>query len=133
MNDEIAKIKEAAEKKAQPMRAEAEALLNGLCTWCSANRNELTKNGVTKTADLGTGTVSWRGRPAKVTLKDVDAVVERIKTLGLTRFLRETVEVNKDAMLAEPAIARTITGVSVGSAGEDFIAEPFEAELEAKP
>jgi phage host-nuclease inhibitor protein Gam len=38
-------------------------------------------------------------------------------------------EVNKEALLAEPEIAGTVAGVSIGSPGEDFIVEPFEAEL----
>lgn len=134
MNDRIAEIKEAAEKTAEPKRAEAQALLNGLRIWCDANRSELTRGGAVKFADLGTGKVSWRVRPPKVTLRDVEAVIARIETAGLAgRFLRATVEVNKEAMLADAPLARTIAGVTINSAGEDFIAEPFEAALEAKP
>jgi phage host-nuclease inhibitor protein Gam len=132
MNDTIAKAKESAESSAAPKRQESNALLRGLQTWCDAHRNELTGEGKTKTADLGTGTVSWRHRPPKVSLRDVEAIIDRIKQLGLTKFLRESVEPDKEAMLKEPALARTIAGVTIASAGEDFIAEPFEAELEAK-
>lgn len=133
MNDRIATLKERAEAAAGPLRDEARALLEGLRTWCEAHRVDLTQGGRVKTADLGTGTVAWRMRPPKVSLRDVDAVVERIKHLGLSRFLRVKEEPNKEAMLAEPPLARTIAGVTITSAGEDFIAEPFEAELEAKP
>lgn len=133
MNDRIATLKERAEAAAGPLRDEAKALLEGLRTWCEAHRVDLTQGGRTKTADLGTGTVSWRMRPPKVTLRDVEAVLARIKALGLTRFLRVKEEPNKEAMLAEPPLARTIAGVSIAPAGEDFIVEPFEAELEARP
>lgn len=44
--------------------------------------------------------------------------------------LRVKEEVNKEAMLAEPDVARTVAGVTVGSAGEDFVIKPFETELE---
>jgi phage host-nuclease inhibitor protein Gam len=133
MNDAVSKLKEAAEAKASPMRAEAKALLDGLQTWCSAHRDELTNGGRTKTADLGTGTVSWRHRPPKCSLREVEKVIERIQALKLDKFLRESVEVDKEAMLREPALARTIAGVTIASGGEDFIAEPLELALEAKP
>lgn len=133
MNDAISWSKEQAEQLASPKRDEVKVLLTGLRTWCEAHRNDLTNGGKTKTGDLGTGTVSWRMRPSKVTLRDVEAVIERIKQLGLWRFLRVKEEPNKEAMLAEPPLARTIAGVTITSAGEDFIAEPFEAALEARP
>jgi|GEM_PF-1800630 len=38
---------------------------------------------------------------------------------------------HKEAMLADPEKARMIAGISIGSEGEDFIAEPFEAEISA--
>lgn len=133
MNDAIAKLKEAAEAKAQPKRGEAGDLLAGLQVWCSANRAELTDGGKTKTADLGTGTVSWRHRPPKCSLRDVEAIIARLKELNLAKFLRQTVEVDKEAMLREPALARTVAGVTIASGGEDFIAEPLELALEAKP
>ena len=36
-------------------------------------------------------------------------------------------------MQAEPEVARGIEGVTIGSAGEDFIVEPFEAGLADAP
>ncbi len=129
MNDALARIKEEAETHAAPIRAEAEAILEGLKVWCEANRETICGRG-TKTADLGTGTVSWRLRPPSVSVRGADSVIEACRRLGLHRFLREKVEVNKEAMREEPEVARLIAGVTVGSAGEDFVAEPFEAELE---
>lgn len=129
MNDCIAALKNTAEGEAEPLRNEATALFEGLKVWCEAHRAELTANGKVKTADLGTGTVSWRSRPPKVTLRDVDTVIMQIKMRELLQFLRTAEEVNKDAMRDDPALARTIAGVTVGSAGEDFVAEAFEAQL----
>ena len=88
----------------------------------------------TKTVDLGAGIIKWRLRPPSVRLTKVEDIIERIKALRLRRFLRVSIEVDKEAMRKEPAVARTIAGVSIGSEGEDFIVEPFEAELaEAAP
>lgn len=49
--------------------------------------------------------------------------------LGLQRFIRTKEEPNKEAMQAEPEVARQVAGISIGSVGEDFVVEPFEAVL----
>ena len=130
MNDELGAVKERYGAQAAPIAAYAETLKTGLNTWCSANREAICAKG-TKTADLGTGKVSWRLTPPKVTIRGAEAVLDACKRLGLQRFIRTKEEPNKEAMLAEPDFARTVAGVSIGSEGEEFIAEPFEAELVA--
>jgi len=129
MNDKMAAIKETFEERADPIREAVTAKTEGLKAWAEANRVALTDGGKTKTADLGTGKISWRLRPAKVRLVKVEAVIETIKRLGLTHFLRTTEEVNKEALLADRTNAKLVTGVSIGSDGEDFLVEPFEVEL----
>lgn len=129
MNDRIATIKDEAEKLAAPLREQVVARTEGLKAWCEANRDALTNGGKTKTADLGTGKISWRLRPPSVRISGTERVIEAIKKLGFTAFLRTKEEVNKDAILADADKARMIAGISIGSEGEDFIAEPFEAEL----
>jgi phage host-nuclease inhibitor protein Gam len=129
MNDVIAVAKEQAEGLCAPLQAQIVERTQGLKVWAEANRAALTDGGKTKTADLGTGKVSWRLRPASVRLSKLDQVVEAIKKLGFGQFLRTKVEVNKEAMLADPEKARLINGVSIGSEGEDFIVEPFEAAI----
>ena len=133
MNDVLARTKEQFEQAAQPLREQLRETTAGLGLWCEANRDALTAGGKTKTADLGTGTVAWRRRPPKVTLRGkVEEIVARLRTLGLARFIRTKEEVNKEAMLEEPDVARTVCGVSVASEGEDFVVEPFEATLPAE-
>lgn len=128
MNDAIASLKEAAEKSAAPLAEEIQLLTEGLRTWCGANRALLTESGKRKFADLGTGKVEWRLAPQKVTIKDVEAVLAAIKTLGLP-FIRTKEEVDKEAMRADAARARLVPGVRIGSEGETFAVEPFEAAL----
>jgi phage host-nuclease inhibitor protein Gam len=133
LNDRIAALKETAEAEAAPLKDAVKACTEGLKLWCEANRDALTGGGKTKTADLGTGKVSWRLRPAKVNLRGkAEEIIERLKSLGLGRFIRTTEEVNKEAMLADRVAAGAIQGVTVASEGEDFIVEPFEAELSAQ-
>lgn len=131
MNDRIAALKADAEKQAQPLKDQVVAGTEGLKVWAEANRDALTGGGKSKTADLGTGKISWRLRPASVRITGVDRVIEAIKKLGFSAFLRTKEEVNKEAMLADPERARMIAGISIGSEGEDFIVEPFEADISA--
>ncbi len=129
LSDAVAQLKETAETDATPKRDEAKALTEGLKLWAEANRDKLT-GGKVKYADLGTGKISWRLRPAKVTLRGkVEEIVDRLKSLGLQRFIRTSEEVNREAMLADAETARGVAGVTIGTEGEDFIVEPFEATV----
>lgn len=131
MNGELAKIKQDAVAKAEPVTARAYALFKGLQTYCEANRSALTDNGKTKTIDLGTGKVSWRHNPAKVNLRGkVEDIIIRIRNAGdeFQAFLRATVEIDRVAMLRDPKLAEKIDGVKIASAGEMFTADPFGSE-----
>lgn len=128
MNDELAQVKEAWSTSAAPLQEELQALLGGLQAWCEANRDGIVAKG-TKAADLGTGKVLWRLLPAKVNVRGVEAAIEACRRLGLLKFIRTKEELNKEAMREEPVLAATVPGISVGSAGEEFVVEPFEAEL----
>lgn len=130
MNDEIAAAKNRAEKETLGVRDTIDRLTEGLRTWCESNRDSLTENNKRKFADLGTGKIEWRFAPPKVTIRGVDEVIDRIKTLGLGVFLRERVEIDKEAMLREPDKARLIAGVAIGREGENFYVEPFESEIQ---
>jgi len=127
--DQAARMKAEHEKALQPLGQELEEARERVQGWCEANRNELTRNGKVKFAALATGEVKWRALPPKVSLRNVEGVIEALQRLGLTRFLRTKVEVNKEAMLAEPKVAATVAGVTIASAGEEFVVEPFEPEL----
>lgn len=127
--DEVAALKEAAEAAALPLKEQAKALTEGLKLWAEANREALT-GGKSKTADLGTGKISWRLRPAKVSLRGkVEEIIDRLKSLGLHRFIRTTEDVSKEAMLADRDAARAVQGVTIASEGEDFVVEPFEPQI----
>lgn len=131
MNDELARIKEAAEAKAAPYRTTSAQMTEGLKTWCEAHRAELTDGGKRKFADLGTGKVEWRFSPPRVTIRGIEAALAAIKTLGLP-FLRTKEEIDKEAMLREPDKARLVPGVTIGSEGETFSVEPFEAQIDGR-
>lgn len=129
MNDEIAAVKLRFESLAQPIGADIKQLGEGVQIWCEANRATLTNGNKVKFAQLASGKVNWRMRPPKVGLRNKETIIDACKKLGLLRFLRVTEDINKEAMLAEPEVAETITGVTI-SQGEDFVITPYETELE---
>ena len=128
-DEQLKAIGEATEAALEPIRAELAALEQGVQTWCEANRAAITNSGRVKFADMGTGKVLWRLRPPKVTVRGAEAVIEAIKALGRTAFLRTKEEINKDAMLADRVAASAIAGVSISSEGEDFAIEPAELQV----
>lgn len=128
MNDHIARIKERFEAEAEPHRQRIAALQSGVQIWCEANRDQLTQGGKVKTAAFTTGEIQWRTRPPSVRITGAEAVLDLLRRLGLTRFIREKQEVNKEAILNEPEAVAHVAGISI-SQGEDFIVAPFEASL----
>jgi phage host-nuclease inhibitor protein Gam len=76
--------------------------LSALQAWADAHPGEFPKG--RKSIDLANGSLGYRtGTPKlkllkKLTLKQL---LERLKTLGLTRYMRQIWEVNKDALIAD--------------------------------
>ena len=130
MNDEIEPIRAKHEAAAKEHSEAVTALTEGVFRWAEANRDRLTNGGKTKTANLAAGIITWRLRPPKVTIRGKDAVIEALERLGLVQFLRIKTDVDKEAILSDPAAVQDIKGVTVGSAGEDFGVRPHETELE---
>lgn len=129
MNDELAAVKERHERAAAPLKGLAADLMAGIETWCAANRAALTQGGRVKFARFAAGEVKWRVRPPRVTVRAQEQVIAALKGLGLARLVRVTETVNREAILAEPEAVAGIAGISIGSAGEDFVVEPYEEAL----
>jgi phage host-nuclease inhibitor protein Gam len=127
MNDHLAALKETFETQAEPLKAEVDALSEGLQTWCEAHRQALLP-GAGKTASFPAGEVSWRVRPPKCLIKGVEAVIDGLKRLGLGRFVRTKEEINREAIINEAEAVRGVAGISIEQ-GEDFIITPYEVEL----
>ncbi len=129
MNDKIATIKKEYGDQSDQINERIGLLKDGLAMFAEANRDRLTRGGRVKYHDFSTGKISWRIKPAKVSVRGVSDVIEAMKAAGLHRFIRIKEELNKDAMLEDRVVAGAIKGVTIGSDGEDFIVEPSETEL----
>lgn len=125
-NDELAAITERYAPQIAELQERIKPLQKAIEVWCEANRAELTNNGKTKTGSFNTGEVQWRQRPPSVLIRKAEDVLERLRQLGLSRFIRSKDEPNKEAMLAEPDIAATVTGITIKKGVEDFVITPFE-------
>ena len=131
MNDQIAALQQRYGEAVAPLNTRVGELTQGLQMFCEVNRDRLTRGGKVKTAEFATGKISWRLRPAKVSIRRLEDVIDAIRKMGLAeRFLRTKVEINKDAMLDDRTAAGAIKGITIGSDGEDFIVEPFETDLQ---
>ena len=128
MNDEIAAIAEKYQPGIDALKDQLKTLQEGVQAYCEAHRDELTNGGKVKTANLITGEVQWRQRPPSVSVRGQEAVIDLLKRLGLTRFIRIKDEVNKDAVLNEPEEVRGVAGLTVVTGVEDFVITPFERE-----
>lgn len=129
MNAELAAVRKSYEDQAHPHAERIKDLASGVQTYCEAHRDELTKGGKTKTAKLASGEVSWRMRPPSVAVRGMAAVVDALKKLKLTRFIRTKEELDKEAVLADPSAVDAIKGISIQQK-EDFVIKPFSTELE---
>lgn len=129
MNDELARVRARHEQDAAPHAATIKALGHGVQIWAEAHRNDLTRDGKTKTVKLAAGEFSWRTRPPKVRIVGEGIVIAALKKLGLERFLRVKEEIDKNAILAEPDAVCDVKGIGI-SQGEDFIIRPFATNLE---
>lgn len=128
MNDEIAKITQKYQPYFEALSDRIDVLQNGIKTYCEAHREELTNGNKVKSANLVTGEVMWRVKPASVRIKAADAVIETLKRLGLGRFVRTKDEINKEAILTEKDAVMGVAGITIVTGEEQFEINPFEQE-----
>lgn len=129
LNAEVDELKAKAMSDAEPHQKKISQLVEGLFAFAETNRDELTDSGKRKTVELPTGIFGWRMTPPAVSLHNVEAILKSLKSLKLDRFIRAKEEVDKEAMLKEQEVAKTVKGVSI-SQHEEFIVKPTELEVE---
>ena len=144
LKEDSQRLIQAAKDEADPLIAKAKVLESGLMLYADAHRSELTDGNLSKRGKMLSGHFDWRKLPDKVSLRGVPAVIERIRAaikeasenedadraIKFKNFLRIKSEVNKDAMLADPTLAKSITGVTIKSEGERLEIVVYENSLE---
>jgi len=128
INDQVAEITAQRKDEIEALKTRIETLVDGIQTWCEANREQLLAAGG-KEANLVTGLVKWRQRPPSVSIRSAQKVLDTLRALGLSRFIRSKDEPNKEAILADPKAVSGIAGITIVTGVEDFVIEPFEVEV----
>ena len=129
LNTKVEDLKAEAITETKPHQEKISQLVEGLFVYAEAHRNELTDGGKHKTVEVPTGTFGWRMTPLSVSLRDAKSILKSLKSLGLKRFIRIKEEINKEAMLKEPEIAKKVEGVTINQ-HEEFIVKPDKLEVE---
>lgn len=129
LNTTVDELKAKAMADSKPHQEKVSQLVEGLFAYAETHRNELTNDGKRKTVEVPTGTFGWRLTPPAVALRDVKAIMKNLKALKLERFIRTKEEIDKEAMLKEPGVAKTVKGVSINQ-HEEFVAKPTELKVE---
>lgn len=120
MNDRIAAITAEAQPLLEALQTHIDRLFRGIHAWCEAHRAEITDGLRAKTANLVTGSVSWRTNPPSCRVRGEDNVIAALKALSLADYVRTTEAVNKEAVIATTQAARTISA-------EEAAADPAKA------
>lgn len=134
MNDKLAPITAEYAPQIEARKVEQSRLLEGIASWCEANKTGLTKE--SKTVNLITGEVSWRKNPPSVAFKrgiKAEAIIAHIKQLKFGKlFVRTKEEVDKEAILAaDQKIKDKLVAagtIKIVDDSETFSVTPFEAD-----
>ncbi len=117
----ITGAKEAANLIAGPIEAAHAATAKALQAYATRERKSLLP-GAKKSVVLPGGEFGWRTTPGKVTIAKAaaESIVDNLKQLGLTKYLRVTTEVDREALLKDRP---TLAGVRY-SKTENFYVKP---------
>jgi len=119
----IANVTAEIEASSAKLAEEHDRLFRGLQLWAEANRHALTDGGKTKTVRMGNGSIAWRLAPPSVRIKAPEMALAFLIENQREEFLRRKIEINREAMLANPDLASETPGVMIRSAGEAFVVE----------
>ena len=97
MNEAINKAKAKADKTITPLQTRYESLEEDIESWCKANKADFAKK---RTLKLLHGEISYRVSKKIVLQAAAKVVLDSLKALGLTDYIRIKEEPDKDAMKA---------------------------------
>ena len=129
MNQQIEALKAYYGPKADLLSLAIKDKLQAIEAYAAVHRAELTEDGKTKTVKLRSGTISWRLTPRAVTVRGVEQVKARLEEMGLKKYLRVKTEIDKQAILADPAQALAVDGIKL-TRREEFVVTPSHTQAE---
>jgi phage host-nuclease inhibitor protein Gam len=127
--DEMARVKLSGAVAIEALEARKKSLWGAVAAYAEAHRDELLSSG-RKSVTIPAGIIGWRiSNPAIDLTGDETEIILRLEAMGCQRFLRETIEIDKAALLAEPEAARTIDGIAIRQE-EALYFKPLDVERE---
>lgn len=130
LSEVVAAAKKSAAEKAKPLADQIRAKVAALCAYATASRDELIPAG-RKSVNLSQGTLGFRMAPpaVKVAKGQEEFVITTLRRLGLEDLLRETVELDREAILRDPSRIAGLAGISVEQT-ETFYVKPLDVSVE---
>lgn len=124
----VAELHERFAKQSEPVNAEIARLTQGIQAYCETRRGDLTNGGKAKMFKFATGTVQWRKGRARVDIDgDEASMIDTLKALGLSQFVRLTEALDKVAILKSPQRIAGVAGLRVVEAPETISVEPHKS------
>lgn len=130
MKEAMKALKNKVKDEIKPLDKQIKETSDGIHMFCEANRAKLTKNETIKYHQFDAGEVNWRYTPPAVTFKGTLAeLLAEIQKMQLREFIRIKEEADRDAMLRNPELARTVEGVEI-TQREEFVITPNDTNIE---
>ncbi|EMO95733.1 host-nuclease inhibitor Gam family protein [Leptospira interrogans] len=139
----IAAIRSELEEVLYPVQSKIEHVTSGVAFFVKKNREELFPDPNLKTCKMISGSIQFRKIPASVKTKGTAKFFEKILAAnGLLQrfndwavklsnvFIRVSIELNKEAILAEPLRAKQKLGVEINEEKERLYIKPSRLEDE---
>jgi phage host-nuclease inhibitor protein Gam len=130
LSEAVAAAKKASADQAKPLAEQIKAKVSALCAFLTANRDTVIPAG-RKSVSVSQGVMGFRlGNPTvKVAKGQDDAVIATLARLELTDLLRQVVEIDKEAILRNPAAIAGLAGIGVEQV-ETFYVKPLDVSAE---
>lgn len=127
----ITGAKEAANQIAGPIEMAYAATEKALLTFATRERKSLLSESK-KSVILPGGEFGWRTTPGKVTISKATAgsIIDNLKNLGLTKYLRVTTEVDREALLKDRPV---LFGVRYTKTEKFYVKPATEKAIENFP
>jgi len=130
LDDETALLKERwADDVLDPLRLEIDGLFNAIYVAATLAKKDLIGNSDKKSIELAAGSIGWRKTPAKVNVRNQDAVIAALRSAGLGNLVASAPSIDKEAVLRDPDAIAEIKGLTV-TTGEQFWCKPLETNKE---
>jgi phage host-nuclease inhibitor protein Gam len=120
------------EAQAAPKKQEMQAITTALKAYCLKQWAKLAADGA-KTVKFATGEITRSEGRERVVLAegaDVAKIIEKLKKLKLHRFIRVSEELDKQAILKDPAAVAKVREIST-EREPSFAIKPYEVRAEA--